>query len=285
MRAMVTAGGSGSSASGFVSETARHGLIERPPGDDTDVVADTNVINVNSSPEAADPRPDAPGAAEAAAPAPEQAAAQRAWSMPKAPVSRQQVDAFGRTVAKGTVTTASAVGTAVTAIARCVVRVAAQVWRAIDAVPAALRLLAVLAVLTLFGVVGSIAAAGALGLVCSVVVVPVCSIALGALGHRWFTRNPVEPAATESDLSRSVVYVDKKLTLALNSLGSERHQQAVIALFQAKTAVELALGTEQDEADRDNAPVQVDAYRLRPRIQAGPGSKTAMSESNSLAAS
>ena len=64
-------------------------------------------------------------------------------------------------------------------------------------------------------------------------------------------------------------YVDRKLTLALNSLGSERHQQAVIALFQAKTAVELALGTEQDDSEREAEPVHVDAYRLRPRIQAG----------------
>lgn len=283
---MATAGDSGSSASGFVSETARHGLIERPSGDDTGVVADANVINVNSSAEAANPQPGAPTAAEAAAPAPEQPAAQqRAWSMPKAPMSRKQVDDFGRTVATATATTASAVGKAVAGVARFSAHLVARIWRAIEAVPAALQVLAVVAIGMLLGVVGSIAATGTLGLMCSVVVVPVCSIALGALGHRWFNRSPAEPAATESDLSRSVVYVDKKLTLALNSLGSERHQQAVIALFQAKTAVELALGTEQDEADRDNAPVQVDAYRLRPRIQAGSAAKMAMSESNSLAAS
>lgn len=136
-----------------------------------------------------------------------------------------------------------------------------------------------------FGIVGSIAATGTLALICSVVVVPVCSIALGALGYRWFGKAPAQPAPAGSDLSRSVVYVDKKLTLALNSLGSERHQQALIALFQAKTAIELALGTEQDDADRDNAPVQVDAYRLRPRIQDGSSAKAAMPESNSLAAS
>jgi hypothetical protein len=234
------------------------------------VVVDTNVINVKSSTEVADAQPEPPTAAEAAAPAPEQPAAQqRAWSMPKAPVSRRQVDDFGRTAAKATVTTASAIANAVAGIARYAARIVAQIWRAVEAVPAALQLLAVVAVLMLLGVVGSIAATGTLGLVCSVVVVPVCSIGLGALGHRWFHRRPVESAVAESDLSRSVVYVDKKLTLALNSLGSERHQQAVIALFQAKTAVELALGTEQDEAERNDAPVHVDAYRLRPRIQAG----------------
>lgn len=267
---MATAGDSGSSASGFASETARHGLIEHPSGDDTGVVADANVINVNSSAEAADPQPDAPTAAAAAAPASGQPAAQqRVWSVPKVPVSRKQVDDLGRTVAKATATTASAVGKAVAGIARVAAGLVAQIWRAIEAVPAALQVLAIVALLMLLGVVGSIAAAGTLGLMCSVVVVPVCSIALGALGYRWFNRSAAEPAAAESDLSRSVVYVDRKLTLALNSLGSERHQQAVIALFQAKTAVELALGTERDDADRDNAPVQVDAYRLRPRIQAG----------------
>lgn len=290
---MATAGDSGSSGGGFVSETARHGPIARPSGDDTGVVADTDVINEDPAAEAADPRPDAPTAAEAAptaaegaAPAPERPAAQRrAWSMPKAPVSRTQVDAFGRTAAKATVTTASAIATAIAGIARFAARVVTQIWRAIEAVPAALQVLAVVAILMLLGIVGSIAATGTLALICSVVVVPVCSIALGALGYRWFGKAPAQPAPAGSDLSRSVVYVDKKLTLALNSLGSERHQQALIALFQAKTAVELALGTEQDDADRDNAPVQVDAYRLRPRIQDGSSAKAAMPESNSLAAS
>ncbi len=250
------------------------------------MVADANVINVNSPVEPADPQSDAPTAAEAAGPAPERPAAQqRAWSMPKAPVNRRQVDEFGRAAAKASVGAASAVTKAVAGLARYVARGTAQIWRAIGSVPATLRLLGVLAVLMLLGIVGSIAAAGTLAMICSVVVVPVCAITLGAVGHRWFSRSPAAPAALESDLSRSVVYVDRKLTLALNSLGSERHQQAVIALFQAKTAVELALGTEQDEADRDDAPVPVDAYRLRPRIQAGPGAKTAMSESNSLAAS
>lgn len=261
------------------------------------MVADANVINENSPAEAADLQHDVPTPAEAEGPASEQPAApQRAWSMPKAPVGRTQIDAFGRTAAKATVTTASAVATAVAGVARYAARAIAQIWHALEAVPAALRLLAVLAVLMLLGIAGSIAAAGTLGMICTVVVVPGCAIALGACGHRWFSRDRGPhaqthiPEALSPDLSRSVVYVDKKLTLALNSLGSERHQQAVIALFQAKTAVELALGTECDDADRDDAerdeaPVQVDAYRLRPRIQPGTASKTAMSESNSLAAS
>lgn len=234
------------------------------------MVAETNVINVNPS-VAPDTHVEASTAAATAAPAPEQPAGQRrSWSAPKSPITRTQVDEFGRTAAKASRAAATAAAKALVGIARFIARALAQVGRAIDAVPAALQLLAVLAVATLFGVVGSITAAGTLGLICSVVVVPVCSIVLGALGHRWFTKRTAAPAAAESDLSRSVGYVDRKLTLALNSLGSERHQQAVIALFQAKTAVELALGTEQDDSDRDDAaPVHVDAYRLRPRIQAG----------------
>ncbi|PRC46585.1 hypothetical protein C6A85_89335, partial [Mycobacterium sp. ITM-2017-0098] len=135
----------------------------------------------------------------------------------------------------------------------------------------------------------SIALSGTIGLMCAVVVVPVCSIAVGALGHRWYGRpadartDVTDKPAAASDLQRSVVYVDKKLTVALNAFGSERHQQAVIALFQAKTALELALGTEQDAADHIDEPVSVDDYGLRPRIRAGSGSS--VSESTSLAAS
>ena len=250
------------------------------------MVADANVINGNSSAEAADLHPDPSVADEGTARAPGQPPGQRrAWSVPKAPVSRKQVDDFGRIVAMATVQATTVVTKVVAGIARFAAHLVTQTWHAIEAVPTALRLLAVVAILLLLGIVGSIAAVGTLGLICSVVVVPVCSMALGALGHRWFNRGPVMSSAAESDLSRSVLYVDKKLTLALNSLGSERHQQAVIALFQAKTAVELALGTAQDEVECDNAPVQVDAYRLRPRIQAGSASKTAMPVSNSQVAS
>lgn len=95
--------------------------------------------------------------------------------MPKSPVSRTQVDAFGRTAAKATVTTASAIATAIAGIARFAARVVTQIWRAIEAVPAALQVLAVVAILMLLGIVGSIAATGTLALICSVVVVPVCS--------------------------------------------------------------------------------------------------------------
>ncbi|MGB5111706.1 MAG: hypothetical protein WBO08_08905 [Mycobacterium sp.] len=261
----------------------------------------TNVINVNSALGEPEEQPIGPTAPEAAAApsAPEQAAQPRTWSTPKALVSHKQVDAVGRVAGKAAVATGKALISAVTAIGKAVAVVArfgaravVQMWRAIEGVPAALQLLSVVAILMLLGIVGAIALAGTAGLICAIVVVPVCSVALGALGHRWFGGHGQAAApradargahVDASELQRSVTYVDKKLTVALNSLGSDRHEQAVIALFQAKTAVELALGTEQDAENHDDAAVQVGAYRLRPRIQ--PGSKSTMPESKSLAAS
>lgn len=239
------------------------------------MVADANVINGSVPSEARDEQRVAPVAP----------AQPRAWSMPKSPVTRKHVDDVGRFAVK----VVAGLARAVAGLARYGARVVGQLWRAIDDVPPALQLLFACGVLMLLGIVGSIALTGTPGVMCSVVVVPVCSIAVGALGHRWYGRPGGErtdvrgQAADASDLQRSVVYVDKKLTLALNSFGSERHQQAVIALFQAKTAVELALGTEQDTADHIDEPVSVDDYGLRPRIQ--DGSRSALPESNSLAAS
>lgn len=219
--------------------------------------------------------------------------------MPKSPLNKQQVDQIGRTVAGAITTTASALAKAVAAlakavaaVARYIARVATQIWRAFEAVPAALQLMFAVAILMLAGIVGTIALSGTAGVMCAVVLVPVTAITLGALGQRWYAGTRVAPARgienpadESSDLARSVLYVDKKLTLALSSLGTNRHQQAVIALFQAKTAVDLALGTEQDEDEPANAPVHVEAYRLRPRIQAGAVAKSTLPESNSLAAS
>ena len=250
------------------------------------MTADANVItgSMGAEPPNGHPAAPEPSADTAASPVPPPA---RAWSMPKSPVSRKHVDDAGRVAAK--VLTGFVHGVA--GLARFGARILTQAWRAIDEVPPALQLLFCFGLFALLGVVGSIALSGTLGLLCAIVVVPVCSIVVGALGHRWYTRHDEErtdvraSAAGESELQRSVLYVDKKLTLALNSFGSERHQQAVIALFQAKTAVELALGTEQETVTHIDEPVAVEDYGLRPRIQPGSGSSSALPESNSLAAS
>jgi hypothetical protein len=211
---------------------------------------------------------------------------QRSWSMPKSPITRKQADDLGRVALKAT----TGIVHLITAIARQGAHAAKQIWRVIEAVPAAVQLFGVATIGMLVGVVGAITLHTTLGLICTVVVIPVCAGILGALGHRWYGglgieakphTNPAGP--TESDLQRSVQYVDKKLALALNSFGTEQHQQAVIALFQAKTAVELTLGTEQDPTGHVDLSLRADDYALRPRIRAG--STPVLPESNSLAAS
>lgn len=207
--------------------------------------------------------------------------------MPKPPVTREQVDRWGR-AARAAARQARAAAAEAT---RTGARGVAQVWRAIGAVPPAVRLSVGAGILMLTGVAGALALHDTLGLLCTVVVVPVCAATLGALGHRWYSglgddaapRADARPPA--SDLERSVHYVDRKLALALTSLGTERHQQAVIALFQAKTAVELTLGTEQDDAECGDLLVRADDYGLRPRIRAGSEPTPALREGDSLAAS
>ncbi|MED5814896.1 hypothetical protein VST63_21250 [Mycolicibacterium sp. 050232] len=212
---------------------------------------------------------------------------QRVWSMPKPAVTRKQADEVGR-IARDACAAAIKF---VADVARSGARAVSQLSGAIAAVPPAVRLVAMVSVAVLLGIAGAIALQNSLGLVCIVVVVPVCSFALGALGHRWYSGLGVQPAphgesrgTTAPELQRSVEYVDKKLAIALNAFGAERQQHAMIALFQAKTAVELTLGTEQDEASHIEALLAVDSLDARPRIRAGSSPKS-LRGSNSLAAS
>ncbi len=212
---------------------------------------------------------------------------QRVWSMPKHAVTREQADKVGQ-IARNA---ATAVIAFVAGIARSGAEALRQLSRAIAAVPPAVRLVTAVGVTMLLGIVGAIALQNSLGLACIVVVVPVCSFALGALAHRWYSGLGVEPAprvesqgASPTELQRSVEYVDKKLAVALNAFGAERQQHAMIALFQAKTAVELTLGTEQDETSHIDALLSVEGHDARPRIRAGSAPKS-LRESNSLAAS
>ena len=216
---------------------------------------------------------------EQPAPAPTQP---RSWSRPKSPVSRTQADQIGRAA----IAAVAAVGRSLAGVARAGARVIRRIWHAAQAVPPALQLFFGSAVLALLGIVGAIALHTTLGLICTVVVIPICAAILGALGYRWYTGlgaaapgvQAAEPA--ESELMRSLTYVDRKLTTALTSFGTEHHQQAVIALFQAKTAVELTLGTEEDPANYSDLSLRPDDYGLRPRSV-----EPAARESNSLAAS
>jgi hypothetical protein len=207
--------------------------------------------------------------------------------MPASPVTRQQAHEVGRIALKA----GKSGATFIAGVARYTANAVRHLVRAIEAVPSAVRVLTLTGVVMLLGIVGAIALPNSFGLACVVVVVPVSSVALGALGHRWLRGQgvtgaqapPTEVPATE--LQRSVEYVDKKLTFALNAFGAERHQHAMIALFQAKTAVELTLGTEQDEASHIDALCSIDDHNVRPRIRAGSAAKSLLRESNSLAAS
>ncbi|RDH77220.1 hypothetical protein DVS77_17550 [Mycolicibacterium moriokaense] len=209
--------------------------------------------------------------------------------MPKPPVTRERADEVGRIVVK----VITGIGRALRAAAGWAADAIKTAWRMVGAVPPAVRLLVVAGVLMLVGVVGAIALPGVTGLISAVVVVPVSSITVGVVGHRLYSglaERHVAPtsvgraAVGAPELQRSVEYVDNKLAMALNSLGTDQHQQAVIALFQAKTAVELTLGTEQ-QATAPAGGQLLGEHDLRPRIQAGSTSKPTMRQANSLAAS
>ncbi|WP_099022527.1 hypothetical protein [Mycolicibacterium palauense] len=218
--------------------------------------------------------------------------------MPKSPITRRHADEAGRLAriaVAGLGKAVTVVSGFVAEVARYTARGIVAAWRTVEDVPPAVKLFVAAGVLMLVGVVGAISLENSWGLTCIVVVIPVCASILGALGHRWYSgqgAGAARPAATSpanasepapSELARSVHYVDKKLALALGSFGTEHHQQAMIALFQAKTAVELTLGTEQDTAEAIDLPLTTAEYSPRPRIRAG--STSMLRESNSLAAS
>lgn len=238
--------------------------------------------------------PNQPGVALVASPAPPR------WRMPSPPkslvtreklVTREQVDAFGRAAAM----VGASLVRFVASMARGLGRLIGWGWHTVEQAPPAVRLLFIVGVLTLVSIAGSVALDDSLGLTCAVVFVPLCAVTLGAIGHRWYSGLNAELARREADqaashatseLKRSVLYLDNKLAFALNSLDTDQHQQAVIALFQAKTAIELALGTEQPAtaSQPEGLPAIAD-HNNRPRIQAASASTSLLRENNSQVAS
>lgn len=239
---------------------------------DADVTTDSTVEQV------------AEQAAVPEAPAP--TTQQRAWAMPKSPITRKQADDAGRAAIRAV----TSVARFLAGIARGFATAVTQMWRMVQAVPPAVQLFVAAGTLMLLGVVGAITFHATFGLVCIVVVVPVCAATLGALAHRWYsglgidtprTARTAKPAAPGQD--RTAQYVDAKLAQALSSFGTEQHQQAVIALFQAKTAVELTVGTEHDVTSFFDVALRADDYGLKPRIRGGAESTSQFREGNSLA--
>jgi hypothetical protein len=251
------------------AEVVNAGVIEERPMTAAEELAEPPIEQVVVESEATEHQPEE----QASAPPATVAARPRMWSMPTVEATRKHTDEIGRIAIKG--------GVSVAAFARRVGtvcgRLAAFGWQLLREVPPALQLLGALGLLTVLSIVGSVALDSAFGRTCAVVFVPVFALAFGVIAHRSYggpagERGPRrEPTA---DLARSVEYVDSKLAFALNALGTDRQQQAVIALIQAKTATELSLGTAHDSVEPGP----------RPRIKDGGASKTFVSEGVSVAA-
>ncbi len=109
--------------------------------------------------------------------------------------------------------------------------------------------LAALGSLLVLSIIGSLAFQDALGITSAVLLVPILSAAIGAVAVRAVDGARIKPAAGEDarTVERTLHYVDAKLSTAIGQFGTERHNDAVIALFQAKAVTELCLGSEQSE--------------------------------------
>ncbi|WP_156628814.1 hypothetical protein [Mycobacterium sp. 1274756.6] len=112
-------------------------------------------------------------------------------------------------------------------------------------------LAALLGLLTILSIVAALSSDTSLGATSTVLFVPAFSAALGALAMRGLIVRRRDQAladdarhdATElRQLEHTLDYIDTKLDAALTQFGSERHNDAVVAMFQAKAATELYRG-------------------------------------------
>lgn len=208
----------------------------------------------NLEPQAAVYQPDIPVAASGVSAEP---ARQLAWSMPTLEEARKRADELSRIAMRF----AAVFGTILAQLARSVAKlcagIAAFAAQVVSEVPPALRLLGALGLCTVLSIVGSLTLDNVLGKSCAAVFVPGFALAFGVVANRWYSglgenrrrRSGVQnPGRSASDLERSVDYADAKLAFALSAFGTERHQQAVIAVIQAKTATELSFGTARESA-------------------------------------
>ena len=198
-------------------------------------------------------------------------AAKRTWSMPKVTLTRERTDELTRA--------ATTFGTGVATFLRRAGAVLWTVttfgWRLIRQIPPVLQLLGALGLCALLSIAGSVALDNGLGKTCAVVFVPGFALAFGIAAHHWYLSLDTDKPESQPKLDpqRSVEYVDSKLAFALNALGTDRQQQAVIALIQAKTATELSFGSGHE-------PVR---QSQRPRIRAGGPTKSSARENISVA--
>ncbi|MFZ0835335.1 MAG: hypothetical protein WAM92_20130 [Mycobacterium sp.] len=113
-------------------------------------------------------------------------------------------------------------------------------------------LLALLSVLVASSIVAALTFDSSLGVAATVLFIPMLSAAVGAITMRCLDDRRKSQAQREDareearalhQIEHTLDYVDAKLTTALTQFGRERHNAAVIGMFQAKAATELYLGT------------------------------------------
>lgn len=131
-------------------------------------------------------------------------------------------------------------------------------------------LLALLGVLVTASIVAALAFDGSLGVAATVLFIPALSAAVGAIAMRSVEdrravlkqrENARDDAQSLRQIEHTLDYVDAKLTTALTRFGTERHNEAVIGMFQAKAATELYLGTantSERPCQRESEPDDID---------------------------
>ena len=201
------------------------------------------------------------------------AAHQHVWSMPTVEATRKRTDELGRIVVRFGAMFAKWFRS----VGKVCAGIAAFGGQVVKEVPPALQLLGALGLCAILSIVGSVSFDNTLGKSCAIVFVPGFALAFGVVAHRWYQglgdgrgrRDGLQAAGhATTDPERSVAYADAKLAFALNAFGTEQHQQAVVALIQAKTATELAFGPGRDDA----------GYGSRPRIRDGGRPKSSRRE-------
>lgn len=123
-------------------------------------------------------------------------------------------------------------------------------------------LLALLSVSTASSIVAALTFDSSLGVAATVLFIPTLSAAFGAITMRSLEdrrtsqeqrENAREEARALRQTEHTLAYIDAKLATALTQFGTERHNDAVIGMFQAKAATELYLGTVH-QPERSSSP-------------------------------
>lgn len=132
-------------------------------------------------------------------------------------------------------------------------------------------LMGLLGLLTALSIIASLAFENALGVTSAVLFAPALSAALGALVMRTIaerrTSRELHEAAREEDarhrqLEHTLDYVDTKLTTALTQFGTEQHNDAVIAMFQAKAATEIYRESTEPKQNSPSKAAAAPHYQL-----------------------